>query len=54
VLVVYHGGDNGDAEKLALLEYVRGLDHKKFTVMQAHYPNLPSCPPMLICIGKNP
>lgn len=51
-LVVYYGGDSGFDEKDRLLEYIKGIDYKKFTVMKTEFVNQPNCPPILVCIEK--
>ncbi len=52
VLVVYYGGDSGFEEKEAVLEYIKGIDNKKFTVMKTEFVNQINCPPILVCIEK--
>lgn len=51
-IVVYYGGDSGFDEKNAVLEFVRTIDCKTFSVMQLEYVNQVNCPPLLICIEK--
>lgn len=51
-LCVYSGGDTGFEEKNAVLEYVKGLDSKKYLVIKAEYYNRPSNPPIPVFIVK--
>lgn len=51
-IVVYCGGDSGFDEKNSVLEFVKTLDSKMFSVMQLEYVNQVNCPPILICIEK--
>lgn len=51
-IVVYYGGDSGFEEKESVLEFVRTIDCKVFSVMQLEYINQINCPPVLICIEK--
>lgn len=53
VLVIYYGGDSGFQERDALLEYLAGLDGRRFSVMKTEFINQMNCPPILICIEKN-
>lgn len=52
-LVVYYGGDSGFDEKNQVLEFVKKLDCKKYTVMQTEFVNQMNCPPILVLIEKN-
>lgn len=51
-IVVYYGGDSGFDEKNTVLEYIRGIEFRKFNVMQTEFVNQPNCPPILVCIEK--
>ncbi|MCX7709600.1 MAG: methyltransferase domain-containing protein [Clostridia bacterium] len=51
-IVVYYGGDSGFDEKEKVLEFVRTIDCKIYSVMQLEYVNQVNCPPILICIEK--
>lgn len=51
-LCIYYGRDNGLSERDALLEYVRGIDSKQYTVIEHHFSNRPNNPPIYIMIVK--
>ncbi|MBR5538155.1 MAG: class I SAM-dependent methyltransferase [Clostridia bacterium] len=51
-LCVYYGRNNGYEERDAILEYVRGLDHRQFTVMVVDFANRINDPPIPIFIVK--
>ncbi len=51
-VVVYYGGDSGFDEKNQIMEYIKTIDFRRFTVMKTEFPNQPNCPPILICIEK--
>ncbi|MCX8130210.1 MAG: methyltransferase domain-containing protein [Clostridia bacterium] len=51
-IVVYYGGDSGFDEKEEVLEYIKRIDFKKFSVLQSEFVNQPNCPPILVCIQK--
>lgn len=51
-LCLYYGRNNGYAERDALLELVRGLDHRQFTVMEVSFSNRVNDPPIPIWIVK--
>ena len=51
-VVVYYGGDSGFDEKESVLEFVKGIDQKKYIVMKTDFINQINCPPFLICIEK--
>jgi tRNA G37 N-methylase Trm5 len=52
-VVVYYGGDSGFEEKEILMEYIKNIDSKLFTVMKTEFINQKNCPPILVCIEKN-
>jgi threonine dehydrogenase-like Zn-dependent dehydrogenase len=52
-VVVYYGGDSGFDEKNEVINYIKTIDSKKYTVMQSEFVNQVNCPPILICIEKN-
>lgn len=54
IVVLYYGGDSGFEEKDALMYYIKGIDHRRYTVQKTEFANLPNCPPILICIEKRP
>jgi hypothetical protein len=51
-IVVYYGGDSGFEEKEHVLEYIKTIDNKKYTVMMTEFVNQINCPPILILIEK--
>lgn len=51
-IVVYHGGDSGFAEKNAVIEYVKQLDYKKYSVLLMDFINWINYPPILLYIKK--
>lgn len=51
-IVVYYGGDSGFEEKNEVMEFIKTIDCKKFTVMRTDFVNQVNCPPILICIEK--
>ncbi|KUO74906.1 MAG: SAM-dependent methyltransferase [Clostridia bacterium BRH_c25] len=53
MMVIYYGGDSGFDEKEAVLEYVRTIDCRKYTVLVSDFVNQINCPPIAVCIEKN-
>lgn len=53
MMVIYYGGDSGFEEKEAVLEYVKTIDCRKFTVLVSEFVNQINCPPIAVCIEKN-
>ncbi len=51
-LVIYYGRDTGFEERDALLEYIRTIDHREFTVIVTDFVNRPNCPPIPVFIWK--
>lgn len=51
-IVIYYGGDSGFDEKEQVLEYIRTIDCKRFTVSRTDFVNQINCPPILVCIEK--
>lgn len=51
-IVVYYGGDSGFDEKDKVIEFVRGINQKRFIVMMTDFINQSNCPPILVCIEK--
>lgn len=51
-IVVYYGGDSGFEEKEFVMEYIRGIDCRKYKVMKTEFVNQINCPPIFICIEK--
>ena len=52
LLVIYRGGDTGFSECEALLEYLKGIDYRKYTVLKFDYSNRPKNPPIVAVIEK--
>ena len=52
-LCIYYGGDSGFSEKDALMEYLKNLDFRTYTVMIHDFYNRPNCPPIFAVIEKN-
>lgn len=51
-LCIYSGGDTGFEEKDALMEYLGGLDSKKYLVIQCTFFNRKNNPPIPVVIMK--
>lgn len=51
-IVVYYGGDSGFEEKDCLMEYIKHIDCRQFTVMKTEFVNQVNCPPIFVCIEK--
>lgn len=52
-ICIYYGGDSGFEEKEAVMEFLRSLDYREFTVMVHDFYNRPNCPPIFAVIEKN-
>lgn len=52
MMVIYYGGDSGFEEKEAVLNYVKTIDCRKFTVLVSEFVNQVNCPPIAVCIEK--
>ncbi|MBQ4528388.1 MAG: class I SAM-dependent methyltransferase [Clostridia bacterium] len=52
-VTVYYGKNSGTAEKEAVMEYMRTIDHKKYTVLTCDFHNRPNNPPITVIITKN-
>ena len=52
-LCIYYGGDSGFDEKDALMEYLKTIDSKKYTVLLTDFYNRPNCPPIAVFITKD-
>lgn len=52
MMVIYYGGDSGYVEKDAVLDYIRLLDNKKYSVLVMDFVNWLNCPPISVCIQK--
>ena len=53
MLVIYYGGDSGFDEKEAVLEYLKTIDCRKYTVLVSDFVNQINCPPIAVCIERN-
>ena len=51
-IVVYYGGESGFEEKDRVMEFIKEIDCRKYTVMRTEFVNQVNCPPILICIEK--
>ena len=51
-LCIYYGGDSGYDEKNALMDYLKTIDHKKYTVLLTDFYNRPNDPPMAVFLYK--
>jgi len=51
-LCIYYGRNNGYEERDAILEYVRGLDHRHYTVLVVDFANRINDPPIPVFIVK--
>ena len=51
-LCIYYGGDSGYDEKNALMDYLKTIDHKKYTVLLTDFYNRPHDPPMAVFLSK--
>lgn len=52
ILIVYYGHEDGKIEKIALEEYIKNLDQKKYNAVKMSFINQIHNPPMLIVIEK--
>ena len=51
-LCIYYGGDTGFEEKNELLQYLKTIDSRRFTVVTAEFSNRPNNPPIPVFIWK--
>jgi SAM-dependent methyltransferase len=51
-LCIYYGGDTGFAEKDALIDYLKTIDSKQYTVLITEFANRPNNPPIPVFILK--
>lgn len=51
-LAIYHGGDTGFAERDAVLQWLKQLDSKRYTVLVTDFYNRPNNPPLAVQIIK--
>ncbi len=52
-VTVYYGKNSGTEEKDAVMEYLKTIDHKKYTVTVHNFFNRPNNPPITVIITKN-
>lgn len=52
MLVIYYGGDSGFDEKNAVMDYLKTIDCKRYTVLVHDFVNQVNCPPIAVCIEK--
>jgi len=52
MMVIYYGGDSGYDEKDAILEYLKTIDYKQYSVLVHQFINQINCPPIAACIEK--
>ncbi len=50
---VYHGKNTGTEEKEGVMEYLKEIDHKAFTIVAHDFYNRPNNPPITVIITKN-
>ncbi len=51
-LIIYYGGDSGFEEKEYIVDYIKTIDYKRYSVMVTDFVNQINCPPILVCIEK--
>ncbi|MCX7746610.1 MAG: methyltransferase domain-containing protein [Clostridia bacterium] len=51
-IVIYYGGDSGFEEKEHVMEFLKGIDCRKYTVMKTDFINQINCPPIFVGIEK--
>lgn len=52
MIVIYYGGDSGFDEKNTVMDYLKSLDCRKYTVLVQDFVNQVNCPPIAVCIEK--
>ncbi len=52
-VTIYHGKDTGTEEKEAVMEYLKTVNHKEYTVTVHDFYNRPNNPPITVIITKN-
>ena len=52
MMVIYYGGDSGFDEKEAVMEYLKSIDCRKYSVLVCDFVNQVNCPPIAVCIEK--
>ena len=51
-LSIYYGKNNGFEERDAILEYLKQLDIRTYSVLVSQFYNRPNCPPISATIFK--
>ncbi|SDK48093.1 tRNA (mnm(5)s(2)U34)-methyltransferase [Natronincola ferrireducens] len=51
-ILIYYGHRGGILEKELVLDYIRNLDYKKYTVLECNYTNHENNPPIIVFIEK--
>lgn len=51
-MVIYYGGDSGFEEKEAVMEYIKTIDCRRYSVLVCDFVNQINCPPIAVCIEK--
>lgn len=52
-LAIYYGGDSGFEEKDALIEFLKTIDNKQYSVLYHDFINYPNCPPLVVSITRS-
>ena len=52
-VTVYYGKNSGTEEKEGVMQFLKNLDHKKYTVLTFDFHNRPNNPPITVIITKN-
>ena len=52
-LAIYYGGDSGFEEHDALLNYLKTISNKEYSVLYHDFINYPNCPPLVVSITRS-
>ena len=52
-LIIYYGRDTGFEEKERVMDFLKSVDSKKYTVIISEFANRPNCPPIPVFIFRN-
>lgn len=52
MIVIYYGGDSGFEEKDAVMDFLKTIDCRKYSVLVHDFVNQINCPPIAVCIEK--
>ncbi len=52
MIVIYYGGDSGFDEKETVMNFLKEIDCKKYSVLVHTFINQINCPPIAVCIEK--